>query len=126
MRIRPRADARTIARRALLVVLGVALLLPSACLSPTLPLPPPGQPETIEGPNDNGYVRLTGLVAPNSRALAKNRKTDRGAFQDTADDGRYDMSLEAQPGDEILLSYVLQGEMSQVVSFRIPTPPPPP
>jgi hypothetical protein len=114
------------ARRALMIVLGVALLLPSACLSPTLPLPPPGQPETIEGPDDNGYVRLTGLVAPNSRALAKNPKTSSGVFFDTADDGRYDMSLQALPGDEILLSYVLQGEMSQVLRFAIPLPPPPP
>jgi hypothetical protein len=122
--VRPRAGARSLGRRALFAVLALAVLLPSACLSPTLPLPPPSRPDTIEGPDQNGYVRLTGTVAPNSRANAMNRRTSSGVFDDTADDGHYDMMLQALAGDEIVLWYTLQGENSQAVRFQIPLPPP--
>jgi hypothetical protein len=121
--VRPRAGARWLGRRALFAVLALAVLLASACLSPTLPLPPPNRPDTIEGPDQNGYVRLTGAVAPNSRAHAMNRRTGSGVFDDTGDDGRYDMMLQALPGDQIVLWYMLQGENSQSVRFEIPPPP---
>jgi hypothetical protein len=104
-------------------VLALAVLLPSACLSPTLPLPPPNRPDTIEGPDPNGYVRLAGTVAPNSRANAMNRRTSSGGFDDAGDDGRYEITLQALPGDQIVLWYMLQGENSQSVRFEIPLPP---
>jgi len=114
-----RALGRAIGRRALFA-LGVSVLLASACLSPTLPLPPPNRPDTIEGPDENGYVRLTGTVPPEGIANALNRKTGRGVSQRTVEDGRYDLLLGAEAGDEILFWYSLQGENSQAIRFEIP------
>ena len=106
------------------MALGIALLLPSACLSPTLPLPPPGRPDTIEGPDPDGNVRIQGTVPPHGTAYVLNRSTDIGAFQRTRDDGRYDLVLGALAGDEVLLWYSLDRENSQTVRFEIPAPRP--
>ena len=112
------------ARRAL-IALGLAVvLLPSACLSPTLPLPPPGRPDTIEGPDQNGYVRLTGVVPPLAVANAWNLTTQKGANHRTQEDGRYDLVFGALAGDEILLWYNLDRENSPAIRFEIPAPTP--
>jgi hypothetical protein len=118
----PGRGARSLGRRALFA-LGVSVLLASACLSPTLPLPPPNRPDTIEGPDQDGNVRLTGAVLPHGIANALNRETGRGVSQRTLEDGRYELLLGAQVGDEILFWYSLQGENSQAIRFEVPGTP---
>ena len=113
--------SHALGRRAV-IALGLALLVPSACLSPTLPLPPPDRPDTIEGPDTDGNVRLSGTVPPNGVVYALNSATDIGAFQRTREDGHYDFLLAAVAGDEILLSYSLDRENSQTLRFAIPAP----
>lgn len=76
----------------------------TACLSPTLPLPPPSRP-SVEGPDANGNVRLTGLVPPRSLVTALNFRTNLASGQQTGESGAYDFTLEAVPGDEILFWY---------------------
>jgi hypothetical protein len=51
-------------------------LVASACLSPTLPLPPPSRP-VIEGPDEQGNVTLSGNVIPEAEVYAHNTETDR-------------------------------------------------
>jgi hypothetical protein len=108
------------------MVLGVVLglLLPSACLSPTLPLPPPDKPEKIEGPDSQGYVQMSGTMVPGAVAYARNQVTSEGSFKETNADGFYQLRLRAEVGNGVLLWYTLNGERSQAVRFEIPAPVP--
>jgi hypothetical protein len=104
-------------------LLGAALvgLAVSACLSPTLPLPPPSRP-TVEGPDAAGYVRLTGRVPGGSTVSALNVRTDLVAGQQTGETGRYDFQIAAAPGDEILFWYVRNNMNSPAVVLVIEEP----
>src|SRR5690606_12240372 len=62
-----------------------------ACLSPTLPLPPPSRP-TMEGPDAAGNVRLFGRVPGKARVSALNSRTQFISGQQTRDDGKYDFT----------------------------------
>lgn len=111
-------------RRSLVLGVVLGLVLPSACLSPTLPLPPPDRPSTIEGPDAQGNVRLAGTMTPGAVAYARNQVNGQGVFNNTNADGFYELMLRAQVGDGVLLWYTLDGERSQAVRFEIPPPPP--
>ena len=84
-------------------VLGAALWA-VGCLSPTLPLPPRGDP-TVTITDTAGLVRLTGSVQPESEVFAWNHSTDSIHGQYTKS-GLYDFTLEAQERDGISLWYV--------------------
>jgi len=98
-------------------LLGVALLAVGGCLSPTLPLPPPGDP-TVTATDTAGLVRLRGVVEPESHVLAKNLNTGLIAGQYTKT-GAYDFTLAAQEGDAISLWYTQGGTDSQSDDFVI-------
>lgn len=101
-------------RRAWLV--GVALLV-GGCLSPTLPLPPPGDP-TVSATDTAGLVRLTGAVEADSDVFAKNHTTGqiRGQFTKS---GIYDFTIEAQERDAISLWYTQGSIESPPTEFVI-------
>jgi hypothetical protein len=111
----------TAARRRLLLAAAGTLLWAVACLSPTLPLPPPSKPE-IEGPNETGYVTLTGSVMAHSHVIATNARIDEGDLYITNETGRYVLELPAQVGDEVVLYYIHGNEISDYIVFQIPTP----
>lgn len=113
---------RTWTRRLLLCA--ASAFLASGCLSPTLPLPPPGEPE-VTGPNEQGLVRVAGSAPRNSWVTAFNRATQRGFIQ-AVPDGRYDIEFPAVVGDSIALWYDAGGRQSEVLEFEIPEPPPEP
>ncbi|HLV20183.1 MAG TPA: hypothetical protein VKZ49_04855 [Polyangiaceae bacterium] len=107
------------ARRVFLASLLAAL--PVACLSPTLPLPPPGRPE-VEGPTAEGQVTLTGSVKPRAHVQAANLRAGRSWGQFTGDDGRYTLVIEAQIGDEVVLWYSVGNDSSPSTVFTIRAP----
>jgi hypothetical protein len=82
--------------------MGVALLV-AGCLSPTLPLPPPADPN-VSSVSD-GLVRFTGNVEPESEVFALNRNSNQISGQYTAA-GSYDFTLLARENDSISLWYV--------------------
>ncbi len=84
-------------------LLGTALIA-VGCLSPTLPLPPPGDP-MVTSTDTAGLVRLTGAVQPESEVFALNHSTNliRGQYTPS---GAYDFTIEAQERDGISLWYV--------------------
>ena len=98
-------------------LLGAALLAVGGCLSPTLPLPPPGDP-TVSAADTAGLVRLTGVVAPESHVLAKNLNTTLIAGQYTKS-GAYDFTLAAREGDAIRLWFTQGGAESESNDFVI-------
>ena len=106
-------------RRSLLLVAGLAGV---ACLSPTLPLPPPDRPE-VGLPDSNGLVRLQGVAAPQSEVIAWNHANDVIAGQVTRDSARYDFQIQASVGDFIELWYIQGDEESSTVRFTVPAPP---
>jgi len=106
-------------RRALIALVACASWAASGCLSPTLPLPPPGQPEVTET-DVQGVYRVTGNVTPNARAEVWNTRTDLFWGQQTESDGRYDFLVEGEPGDPMLMFYVLGTDQSDTQDFELP------
>lgn len=94
-------------------------LLASACLSPTLPLPPPSKP-VIDGPDAEGNVTLTGTVTARATVYALNIGSGEGRFQVTGQDGAYAIVIPAQKGDELSVWYSLGTDDSPSVVFRVP------
>ena len=112
----------SVARRLVLLLAALSVVWGVGCLSPTLPLPPPSRPDTVEGPDPAGNVRLSGTVLSNSLVYAYNSRNAQGVFQRVGADGRYDLLLAAQVGDEITLWYESGGEASPVLIVVIPDP----
>jgi len=103
-------------RLALAVLLGA---LPAACLSPTLPLPPPSKPEKIEGPDAQGIVTLTGtLPQPRARAIVFNQRE--GDIDQTGADAAYVLRIPAAPGEELEFWYEIGLERSPSIVFLVP------
>jgi len=90
------------------------------CLSPTLPLPPPGPPDEVTATETEGVYLVKGTVTPDSRAMIMNTATDRFWGQQTRSDGRYEIFVEGSPGDTMLVFYVLGAEESGSADFRLP------
>lgn len=90
-----------------------------ACLSPTLPLPPPSRPE-VSVPDATGDVHLLGVVPGRATAYVQNRRTGRIVGQTTEDDGRYELTIPAASGDRLLVDYELHLERSMSVEVLVP------
>ena len=103
--------------RRTLLAFGLAAL---ACYSPTLPLPPPGQPEVSGVENKPDRYWLAGQVEPHAEVIARNRRTALLAGQLTGGDGRYGFEVEGQEGDEMELWYVVGKDASPRVLFVLP------
>ena len=99
----------------------LAALAACSCLSPTLPLPPPSEPE-VSGPTEQGLVRLQGSVRPNSWVFALNERTELAYAQATHETGRYDLEIRAEVGDEILLWYEIGNDKSESLEVTIREP----
>jgi CRISPR/Cas system-associated protein Cas5 (RAMP superfamily) len=105
-------------RRRLLWV-SVSTLLSVACLSPTLPLPPPSEP-TVEGPTAEGKVLLTGTVGERAHVLVANMRLRRSWGEYAGPDGNYALLIDAQAGDELVLWYEVGNEQSPSTYFTVP------
>ena len=96
-----------------------ASIAATACLSPTLPLPPPGEPKQSELDEATGTLHLTGAVQPQAWVYAINQRTQKGYIQITGADGRYDLTVAAQHGDPMGMWYEISGEASYPLYFDI-------
>jgi len=104
-------------RRLLLACMGLFL---ASCLSPTLPLPPPTQPE-VSSPDAEGFVRLQGIAAPRAEVLAWNRNSGLISGQVTGENSRFDFLIRAAVDDTIELWYTKGTDESQSVVFSVPS-----
>jgi len=94
----------------------------SGCLSPTLPLPPPEQPE-VTGPDPaTGEVRLRGAAPRKSQIYAINLRSKDIRGEVVGDSGHYDFYLPAQVGDEVSMFYRKGTDESQSLLFMIRDP----
>jgi hypothetical protein len=108
----------------MLLCLGVGALL-AGCLSPTLPLPPPSQPEVEQvGP---GQYELRGSLPMPGTVYVRNERTE--LLFGKKVDQLYRLVVEAQPGDLMGLWYEASsetefyGDRSGTISFQIPDTP---
>jgi hypothetical protein len=83
-----------------LLVAFTSALLSVACLSPTLPLPPPSRPD-VSAPDEDGNIRISGVVQSRAGVFAHNQRTDQVVGEMTGADGVYDLIMQAQVGDRI-------------------------
>jgi hypothetical protein len=110
----------SVSRRRWLIALAACVSCAvGGCLSPTLPLPPPSPPEVTETDTE-GVYRVTGFVKPNARAEAWNLSSDLFWGQQTRSDGAYDFLVEGQPGDPMVLFYVIGTDQSDTQDFVLP------
>jgi hypothetical protein len=89
-----------------------SVLLLGACLSPTLPLPPPEEPGTISDLGD-GEWSLTGRCIEGAQVIGYNDATGRGSvYIDRATDGTYILTLEGEPCDVVVIQQLVDDEAS--------------
>ncbi len=100
-------------------VLPTLLVVVAGCLSPTLPLPPPAQPE-IETVSQ-GLVELSGEVPlPRVSVIAQNVRTEVFAGDMADDGGAYRFQIGAEPGDSMRLWYNHNYDKSEETTFVVP------
>lgn len=106
-------------RRLLLVAAFVAA---SSCLSPTLPLPPPNQPDA-EGPDAAGNVTLSGQVIRGANVYANNLYSGASAGQKAdSQTGKYRFKIAAAVGDQMEFFYIYDSVSSDRTYFTIGGP----
>jgi len=88
----------------------------TACISPTLPLPPPSPPD-IERVGEGQY-RLQGSIPVQGTVLVLNTRTSLVHGQVAS--VLYDFVVPARPRDTLVLWYVSGAEESDTVEFEIP------
>ncbi len=97
---------------------GVTFL--AGCLSPTLPLPPPEQPDSIGLSADVGEWSVRGSCAPGAVVLVRNLET--GVISGTEDkdsDGRYLVRVEANKCDSAEVFQLLDNDVSDGTFFIV-------
>jgi hypothetical protein len=109
---------RLLSRR-LLLAAAVAAVAATSCLSPTLPLPPPSKP-TIDGPDPQGNVTVTGNVLGNSTVFVENARLNSGVFEHVGNNGQYKLVLPAQVNDELWIWYTQGTDESPVTIVTVP------
>lgn len=104
--------------------LATSLLAGAACLSPTLPLPPPEPADTMRpSAGQEGVWQISGNCTPGARVSVFNERTQRGVIEDDTDrNGRYHLEIEAELCDVLLVWQELEGngdEESAAQSFVV-------
>lgn len=109
-------------RAAALCAVGVL----GGCLSPTLPVPPPGQPE-IEGPDASGMVTLkgnAGSAQPNAEVTVWNPALDSGKGEGRTTianpDGSWKETIPASSKQTLWVWQTVGYERSSQIEVHIP------
>lgn len=99
--------------------LGLPVLLVAACLSPTLPLPPPEEPSSISE-NADGTWQVAGSCLEGAQVILLNEATARGVVvvdQDAS--GHYSIAVPGEACDVIVLSQSASDEVSGETRFTL-------
>lgn len=108
-------------RRTLLsALLALPFVLGVGCLSPTLPLPPPAEPEQMEPAATEGIWILHGSCTSGAMVLVRNERTgDIAGVEDRAHEGRYELELAAERCDRATIFEALGDDITEGTSFLI-------
>ncbi|NUP11021.1 MAG: hypothetical protein HOW73_33660 [Polyangiaceae bacterium] len=102
-----------------LYALGPVAIVIAGCLSPTLPLPPPDEPNTITS-SEEGIWLVGGDCIAGAEVVVMNEETGRGeVFLDLDRKGRYSVAIEGEACDVIVISQSLSTEESAEVRVTL-------
>lgn len=103
---------------ALMGLAPLALALAS-CLSPTLPIPPPEQPDSIDM-NKDGTWSVSGSCEPGAIVTVFDTNTGEGrVVEDLANSGRYTVDIDANKCDTAWVTQVIGGDTSSETFFVV-------
>jgi hypothetical protein len=103
----------------LLVVTAITLAT-SSCLSPTLPLPPPEQPDSIQVGATPGTWRVSGTCDAGAIVTVINEKTGLGVVvEDRTNSGSYSVTLEGAQCDTATVRELFMGQESGPTGFTL-------
>jgi hypothetical protein len=90
----------------------------AGCLSPTLPLPPPTEPEAMEPGEADGTWIVSGDCTPGATVTLLNDATGRGVvFEDRQSQGTYRIEITAMRCDQGSIREQIGEELSPPTSF---------
>ena len=105
----------------LALVAGVTLAV-SSCLSPTLPLPPPEQPDTVQPGTDAGTWQVFGTCDAGAIVTVFDETTGMGVVvEDRAMTGKYVVILAGSECDSAWVRESFQDEESSPTTFVLTT-----
>ena len=104
---------RRVPRRTVLAWAGLSALAAPACLSPTIPLPPPEVPDTLQV--GEGRYRLRGALPFTAAVTVRNKRT--GVLTGRYDVIQYDFEVLAEPTDAMVIWYQTEVDISSAVEF---------
>jgi hypothetical protein len=106
--------------------LGLLVVLGAACASPTLPLPPPMQPDQTSGP-DSDHIKLSAgcgsedpnavIVIVNTNGQVPDDQAVSGAVVTTC--GSWDATVYAHTGDILDITQEIGTERSQPLEYQV-------
>lgn len=99
----------------MVVALGLGV---ASCQSPTLPLPPPGQPE-VSGVSSDGTIRVEGGAIADALVFVLNDRTGRGVIETASPGGGYRAVIEARVGDPIEVWQQVGLDVSSPILVRV-------
>jgi hypothetical protein len=92
----------------------------AACLSPTLPLPPPEAPESIRASTEEGIWEVRGDCTPGALVLVENHATGLiSGIEDRDQDGRYLIRVAADRCDTAAVLEVIEDNTSAGTVFVV-------
>jgi hypothetical protein len=104
----------------LILVASASIVASGACLAPTLPLPPPEEPLSIQPAGADGQWTIQGNCTQGALVLLTNERT--GAivgFEDRALDGRYAVEMTAEACDPATVFELVGDDVSTATPFLI-------
>ena len=112
----------------LLIVVALITVVATNCVSPTLPLPPPNREGlTVEPPNVEGEVRVTGepgVMDVGEQAVIINQNTLYGWIV-PVDDSGFEAWIAAEVGHLLSIQRRQGDNVGQAVDLLVPGPPTP-
>jgi hypothetical protein len=103
----------------LLVVTAITLAT-SSCLSPTLPLPPPEQPDSIRAGTTPGTWQVSGSCDLGATVTVVNEVTGIGVVvEDRSDSGSYSVTLVGTQCDTATVRELFMGQESGPTGFTL-------
>jgi hypothetical protein len=98
----------------------VSFLVLAGCVSPTLPLPPPGAPDGLSVETATGEWKVAGTCVPGALVTVFNEVTGEGSvIEDRDADGRYEVLVKAQRCDTAWVLQSLGQDVSAPTTFVI-------
>ncbi len=105
-------------RRARLFALVLLVALVGGCYSPTIPLPPPDEPE-LSQLSPEGMVTVRGGATRYALVSVFNQRSGEGVITTAGQNGGYEATLAAKAGDSLAIWQEVSGEKSPSIEVTV-------